>query len=153
VTKTDGIGLVVLMDVSGSMEQSVKGAAGSRPRAKIEIARDSARSIITKTQQFAAQNPANRAGRDSTSSASGGAHASCRIVVPLDHPMAQAAIAALKRHVSQGGTPIGDHHQGKQNLAATGLKRQHFFQVDRWRDNEGYSPQDVVNWPSPGCPR
>jgi hypothetical protein len=144
VARVDGIGLAVLIDVSGSMVHSVKGVSGVK--SKMEIARSSARNIIAKTQQFAQQNPGKSvqvaiyefSGRDNSPS--------CRMVVPLGPPDAASADAAINAMYPKGGTPIGDAIiKAKQDLAAAGLTKQHILVVTDGENNRGYSPEDVVN--------
>jgi hypothetical protein len=143
--RVDGIGLAVLMDVSGSMGQSVKGASGAK-KSKIEIARNSARNIITKVQQFAEQNPGKSVQVAIYEFSSRENSPSCRNVVPLGPPDAASADAAISAMYPKGGTPIGDAIiKAKQDLTAAGLTKQHILVVTDGENNQGYSPQDVVN--------
>jgi hypothetical protein len=145
VAKVDGIGLAVLMDVSGSMGQSVKDASG-KPKAKIAIARSSALRVIEQVQKFMEQYPGKQVQVAVYEFSSRDNMPSCRRVVPLGPPNAAAAVEAINSMRPKGGTPIGNAIiKAKQDLAAAGLSRQHIMVVTDGENNEGYSPEDVVN--------
>jgi hypothetical protein len=145
VQKVDGIGFAVLVDVSGSMGQSVKDASG-RGKPKIEIARNSAMAIIAKAAEFAAKNPGKPVQVAVYEFSAREHRPSCRRVVPLGPPDVDSARAAIASMYPKGGTPIGDAIvTAKQDLAASGLTKQHILVVTDGENNEGYAPQDVVS--------
>lgn len=145
VTRSEGIAVAVLMDVSGSMEESVRDSDGSS-RPKIDIARRSMLELMGKTDAFARQHPDTRIllGIYEFSGRSGSP--SCRKVIPLQAPDMAAAKSAIARMQPRGNTPIGDSIiTAKRDLDSTGLTRMHILVVTDGDNNQGYAPANVVN--------
>jgi hypothetical protein len=141
----DGIGVVVLLDTSGSM-QDPAAAGGGAGRPKIEIARRAVANLVRQAERFVAAHPDSRVhlGIDEFSSRS--EQPSFRTVVPLGPPSAATTEASLGRIRADGGTPIGDALiDGKHKLDASGLRRQHLLVVTDGLNTDGFPPADVVS--------
>lgn len=141
----EGIAAVVLMDVSGSMADSVGRDVGGQ-QAKIDIARRAALDLVRQFDTYARAHPAEPVlvGLFEFSEVEG--HPSTREVIPLSTPdlaRAQTALAGLR---ANGGTPIGDALvAGTRALDAAGLTRRHLLVVTDGENTTGYEPVDVVN--------
>ncbi len=143
VPRRDGVAIAVLVDVSGSMRRDVRGQQGKQ--AKIEIARSSVLDLVRQTGAFAQQHPEQLVELGLYEFSSRKRPPSCRVVLPLGPPNLDAATAAVKRMVPEGGTPIGDAIiQARRDLDATGLRRQHILVVTDGENTQGYSPADVA---------
>lgn len=145
VKREEGTAVVVLMDTSGSMAESVRDGADSESP-KIEIARRCAERLISRTEEFVRAHPDQNVlmGVYEFSQRYGGP--SPRRVVKLGPPNIAAARSMIARMTPQGGTPIGGALiAAKQDLDATGRTRQHIIVVTDGQNTEGYEPQDVMN--------
>jgi Mg-chelatase subunit ChlD len=145
VPAVEGVAVAVLMDVSGSMSEAVRGTSGA-PAAKIEIARRSILDVLRKTDAFAKAHPEKRVFLGVYEFSSLGQGPTCRKVIPLQAPDLTAAEAAVARMRAGGNTPIGDAIiTAKHDLDKTGFTHLHVLVVTDGENNQGYSPGDVVN--------
>jgi Mg-chelatase subunit ChlD len=136
--------VAVLVDVSGSMKQSVKSATGA-PERKMQIAKRRVLELIEQGEAAAAAKPDRPlqlavyefSGRDRRPSS--------RSIVPLGPPDVAAARSAINSMRPDGGTPIGDAIiVAQQDLAESGWSRQHIIVVTDGENTQGYNPADVV---------
>lgn len=145
VARKDGIGVAVLVDVSGSMNAGVPDADGHR-RPKIAIARRSVLNLLGQCDKFARENPARNIQVGVYEFSSRDRELPCRVVIPIGPLDLDAARAAVERMRPNGNTPIGDALiQAKMDLDLTGLTRLHVLVVTDGENNQGYAPTDVVN--------
>ncbi|MBN2511801.1 MAG: VWA domain-containing protein, partial [Sedimentisphaerales bacterium] len=144
-TPGEGIAIGVAIDVSGSMNDSVKDTDGlARP--KIEIARRCALDILKQADSFAHGHEDQKIEVGIFEFSSRQHRPSCRQVVPFGPIQTAAAVQAVKRMRPEGGTPIGDAMIAvKQKMNATALSRQHLLVITDGENNQGYDPGDVVN--------
>ena len=140
----EGLAAAILIDVSGSMEDDVRGENG-REEEKIAIARRAARDLVEQFARYAEEHPAEPVllGLYEFSERSG--QPDCRAVIPMGPPdrgRAQRALASMR---AQGGTPIGNAMiTAKRELDATGLTRRHLLVVTDGENTDGFAPDDVT---------
>ena len=138
-----GIALGLLVDVSGSMREQVRGADG-KPTAKIEIARRAAAALVKKAEEFQARHPDRKLllgiyefGGDRTDP--------CRTVVGLGKPDSAKSRAALDRMNPDGGTPIGSAiAYAKSALDRAALASSHVLVLTDGANTVGPSPEEVL---------
>lgn len=129
VEPVEGVGVIVLVDVSGSMKDDVRDTDGSSVP-KITIARRSVLDLLRKTDAFAREHPDKRILMGVYEFSELPNRVSCRPVVPLQAPDLSAAEAAVDRMQPNGDTPIGNAIiRAKQDLDASGLTHQHVLVV------------------------
>ena len=144
VVQSDGVGLIVLMDVSGSMGDPVADSGG-RKAPKIEIARRSVLAVLGQCDRAARENPARNIQVGVYEFSAPDRGEPCRTVIPLGPLRLDQAEAAVRSMRPGGGTPIGDAViKAQGDLAASGLARKHILVVTDGENNRGYSPGDVV---------
>jgi len=139
----EGIAALVLMDVSGSMSESVSDGGQERP--KIVVARRAAQSLIHQFATYAAGHPDEPVlvGLFEFSERRG--DPSVREVIPLSPADPARTEAALARMRADGGTPIGDAMvAAKRALDSSGLTRRHLLVVTDGENTDGYKPADVM---------
>ena len=144
IEQREGLAAAILIDVSGSMDDEVRGAGG-RDERKIEVARRAARDLVEQFARYAEDHPDERVllGLYEFSERSG--QPDCRSVIEMSPPDRSRADAALKRMRAQGGTPIGNAMiTAKRELDATGLSRRHLLVVTDGENTDGFAPDDVT---------
>ena len=138
-----GIAIGLIVDVSGSMQQSVTGADG-KPSPKIEIARRAAAALVKKAEDFQRTHP-DRTLRLAIYEFSGDRGDPCRRVVPLGAPDAAAASQALGRMSPGGGTPIGSAMAfARKDLDKAALMSGHLVVVTDGDNTEGPAPGEIM---------
>ena len=140
----DGLAAAILIDVSGSMKESVSGESGGDER-KIEIARRAARDLVEQFARYADEhkNEPVQLGIYEFSKRSG--ERDMRAVVSMGAPDRTRADAALARLRADGGTPIGTAMiAAKRELDRTGLARRHLLLVTDGENTDGYDPVKVA---------
>jgi len=143
--RQEGVAIVLLVDVSGSMGETVADAQG-RPQQKIIIAKRCALDLIGKAEQYAAKNPERTIRLAVFEFSARDRQPSCRPVVGMGAPKRTPAEPAISRMAANGGTPIGDAMcEAKLALDATGLTRQHMMVVTDGENTHGFSPGDVAH--------
>ena len=140
----EGLAAAIVIDVSGSMKDSVRDAGGRKER-KIEIARRAARDLVEQFARYAEEHKdepvvlgiyefSERSGEDDT-----------RPIIPMgppDRSRAETALAALR---ADGGTPIGNAMiAAKRELDRTGLTRRHLLLVTDGENTDGFDPEKVA---------
>jgi Mg-chelatase subunit ChlD len=140
-TWTDGLAAIVLVDVSGSMHDRIKGER----RRKIEAAQAAATDLVGAFARYAAAHPGLpvRVGIHEFSARRG--EPAAREVVPLGAPDVQAARAAIARMKTGGGTPIGDAMvEARLALDRSRLSRRHLLVVTDGENTDGVHPSLVA---------
>jgi len=144
VEQKEGLAAAILIDVSGSMDESVAGVDGKKEK-KIAIARRAALDLVGQFASYAAdhQDEPVQLGIFEFSRRRG--DPDCRPVVPMgaaDRERAAAAIAGLE---ADGGTPIGQAMvTAKLALDKTGLTRRHLLVVTDGENTDGVEPDRVA---------
>lgn len=139
----DGIAAVVLMDVSGSMADSVPDASGS-PRPKIDIAREAARTLVGQFAAYAASH-ADEPVHIGLLEFSQRPPSAAREVIPLSPADPARAAEALAKLRPEGGTPIGEALIAAIHvLDRSGLTRRHLLVVTDGENTDGREPEDVM---------
>jgi Mg-chelatase subunit ChlD len=139
----EGLAAAIVIDVSGSMNDRVRGEDGRRVR-KIEVARRAARNLIEQFAAYADAHPDEpvELGIFEFSRRSG--QPDCRPVVPMGPPD-RTAVQELASLRPQGGTPIGSAMIAASHaLDATGLSRRHLLLVTDGENTDGFRPEDVA---------
>lgn len=145
IERRPGVGVAVLVDVSGSMNQPVQGADG-RMRLKIDVARRSVLGLLGQCATFAKANPERNVQVGVYEFSMRDRQAACRAVIPIGPLDLAAAQGAVGNMHPGGSTPIGNAIiQAKRDLDRTGLSRLHILTVTDGENNQGYDPADVVN--------
>lgn len=144
IRQREGLAAAILIDVSGSMEDEVRGDNG-RDEEKIDIARRAARDLVEQFARYAEEHPNEPVllGLYEFSERSG--RPDCRAVVPMGPPDRTRADRALGLMRAQGGTPIGNAMiTAKRELDATGLSRRHLLVVTDGENTDGFAPDTVT---------
>lgn len=144
VKPREGLAAAILIDVSGSMEDEVRGENG-REEEKIVIARRAARDLVEQFARYAEEHPDESVllGLYEFSERSG--EPDCRAVIPMGPPDRDRAQRALASMRAQGGTPIGNAMiTAKRELDATGLTRRHLLVVTDGENTDGFAPDAVT---------
>ena len=140
----EGLAAAILIDVSGSMEDEVRGEGGRR-EPKIDIARRAARDLIEQFARYAEDHPDEPVllGLYEFSERSG--EPDCRPVIPMGAPDRRRAERALASMRARGGTPIGNAMIiAKRELDATALARRHLLVVTDGENTDGFDPEAVT---------
>jgi len=140
----DGLAAAIVIDVSGSMDDSVTGDGGRSER-KIEIARRAARDLVEQFARYAEDHKDEQVmlGIYEFSERSG--QPDCRPIVPMGSPDRDRAAGAIATMKASGGTPIGNAMiTAKRALDATGLARRHLLVVTDGDNTDGFDPDDVT---------
>jgi Mg-chelatase subunit ChlD len=141
IDERPGLAAVVLIDVSGSMEQRIRGERTQ----KIEVARRAALDLVEQFVRYAADHPKETVQLSVAEFSARDGQDDVREVIrmgPPDLERARTAIAAMR---ADGGTPIGSAViHAKRTLDATGLARRHLLVVTDGENTTGEEPADVV---------
>lgn len=140
----EGLAAAIVIDVSGSMDDSVAGEGG-RSEPKIEIARRAARDLVEQFARYAEDHKGETVllGLYEFSERSG--QADCRPIVPMSVPDRDRAKAAIEAIRASGGTPIGSAMiTAKRALDDTGLTRRHLLVVTDGDNTDGFEPEEVA---------
>lgn len=138
----DGIAALLLIDASGSMAESIRTQAGSRP--KIEVARDAALVLVRRFDEYAKAHP-DESVVVGVMEFSEREPSNVRALLPLVAPDPERARLHLQRIETGGGTPIGDAIvAGKHGLDLSGMSRRHLIVVTDGENTDGYEPEDVL---------
>jgi hypothetical protein len=140
----EGLAAAIVIDVSGSMEQSVPGAQ-SGMEAKIIVARRAAQDLVEQFVRYAAGHPDEPVLLGLYEFSERGGSSDCRPIVPMGPPDRTRAMNALGQIRADGGTPIGSAMiTAKHALDATGLSRRHLLVVTDGENTSGVEPEDVT---------
>ncbi len=149
IPRQDGTAAVILVDTSGSMQQTVPDADG-QARQKIEIARRAAANLLQRFVDYAQKNPGRPLLVGIYEFSSRGDQPYCRPVIKLGPPPnIEAARLSLDSMIPDGATPIGDAMiAAKRDLDATGMTKCHILVITDGENNRGYSPGAVARYMS-----
>lgn len=140
----EGLAAAIVIDVSGSMDQTVAGTGG-RHEAKIAIARRAAQDLVEQFVRYAQEHQGEPVLLGLYEFSERGTDADCRPIVPMGAPDRNRAINALARIYADGGTPIGHAMiTAKRELDATGLSRRHLLVVTDGENTSGVEPGAVT---------
>ncbi len=140
-TWKDGLAAVVLVDVSGSMHDRIKGER----RRKIEAAQASAIDLVGAFARYAAAHPETPVLVGVLEFSARAGQPSARQVVPLAAPNLLTAGDAIRGMKTGGGTPIGDAMvEARLALDRSGLKRRHLLVVTDGENTDGADPALVA---------
>ena len=140
----EGLAAAILIDVSGSMDDEVRGMERSR-EPKIDIARRAARDLVEQFAKYADDHHDETVllGLFEFSERSG--LPDCRPVIAMGPPDRSRADRALASMRARGGTPIGDAMIiGKRERDDTGLSRRHLLVVTDGENTDGFDPESVT---------
>ena len=133
----DGIAAVLLIDVSGSMDDEIRGEGR-----KIVLARRAALDLVKQFDAYADAHPTEPVLLGMFEFSATG---NSREVLPLSAPDPEKADAALARLRAHGGTAIGEAMiDGKRALDRSGLSRRHLLVVTDGENTDGYEPAAVM---------
>ena len=138
----DGLAAVVLVDVSGSMHDRIKGER----RRKIEAAQAAAIDLVGAFTRYATAHPdiPVLVGVHEFSARAGAPAA--REVIPLGRPNPLTADDAIRAMKTGGGTPIGEAMAvARLALDRSGLKRRHLLVVTDGENTDGADPALVAS--------
>ena len=138
----DGLAAVVLVDVSGSMHDRIKGER----RRKIEAAQAAAIDLVGAFTRYATAHPDTPVlvGVHEFSARAGAPAA--REVIPLGRPNPLTADGAIRAMKTGGGTPIGEAMAvARVALDRSGLKRRHLLVVTDGENTDGADPALVAS--------
>jgi len=144
VPAREGLAAAIVIDVSGSMDETVTGEDGREER-KIEIARRAARDLVEQFARYADEHPDEPVllGIYEFSERTGVPDA--RPIMPMAKADRARGASALKSMRAEGGTPIGNAMiAAKRELDATGLTRRHLLVVTDGENTEGFAPERVA---------
>ncbi len=143
VPPREGLAAAILIDVSGSMEESVRTPEGREP--KIVTARRAAAELVAQFAAYAASHPDEPVLVGLYEFSERSRQPDCRPIVPMGAPDISSAKEALRRVEAEGGTPIGNAMvTAKLELDRTGLSRRHLLVVTDGENTDGYEPEDVT---------
>ncbi len=138
-SRTDGTAVYILIDVSGSMADSVPNAKGVQ-EPKIAIAKRAAIGVCTAIAKYAAEDP-KRNIRLALASFSDNFQES----FGMAKPDAAAAEKAINKLNTRGATAIGDAVvKAQKALDQTGLRGQHILVITDGENNVGATPENVA---------
>ena len=140
----EGLAAAIVIDVSGSMDDSVAGEGG-RSEPKIEIARRAARDLVEQFARYAEEHKGETVllGLYEFSERTG--QPDCRPIVPMGVPDRDRARVAIQAIHASGGTPIGSAMvAAKRALDDTGLMRRHLLVVTDGDNTDGFEPEAVA---------
>lgn len=135
----DGIGIVAVVDVSGSMADSVRDTEGGFTK-KIELARRVTRKTLEAIQAYASANPGKNV---QLGLIRFGSHA--KEVLPLGPPDPAQFAQAIDKLTIEGSTAIGEAMvAAKKQLNRAALTKQYMIVITDGQNTNGRAPEDVV---------
>ena len=137
--RREGTAVYLLMDISGSMDDSVPNAQGTSEK-KIVIAKRAATDVCQQIAKYAAEDKSRviKLGIASFSD-------TFKEIVPTDTVDADRAATAIAALHANGSTAIGDAvKKAQEALDATGLKHQHILIMTDGENTTGLKPLDVA---------
>jgi Mg-chelatase subunit ChlD len=144
VTQREGLAAAIVIDVSGSMNDSVTGLEG-RSEPKIEIARRVARDLVEQFARYAEDHKDERVQLGVYEFSRRRGEPDCRPIISMGPPDRTSADSAIQRLNPEGGTPIGQAMiTAKRVLDDTGLSRRHLLLVTDGENTDGYAPDRVA---------
>jgi len=137
--RTEGTGVYVILDVSGSMEDSVPNAQGVK-EGKLLIAKRAALDVCKAIDKYAQEDKSRKimvAVADFSDT--------FELRYPMNTPDVPKMEKAINEMHTQGGTAIGDAVLAAQkDLDLSRLKHQHILVITDGENNEGVSPEAMA---------
>jgi Mg-chelatase subunit ChlD len=144
VEARDGLAAAILIDVSGSMAETVAGRDG-RKEPKIDIARAAALDLVNQFASYAQDHKDEPVQLALYEFSRRSGEPDCRTILPMAAPDRDQAATALQRLRADGGTPIGQAMiVAKRALDDTGLLRRHLLVVTDGANTDGVAPDRVA---------
>lgn len=144
VEQKEGLAAAILIDVSGSMDESVRGLDGSNQK-KIAIAQRAALDLVAQFASYAADHQDEHVQLGVYEFSRRRGDPDCRPVLPMGSPDRERAAAAIAALEADGGTPIGQAMiTAKLALDETGLTRRHLLVVTDGENTDGPKPERVA---------
>jgi hypothetical protein len=144
VDQKEGLAAAIVIDVSGSMDESVKGQDG-KPEKKIDIARRTALEAVDQFVAYAREHADEPVMLGVYEFSRRRGDPDCRPIVPMGPPDRERAATAIVALDADGGTPIGQAMiTAKQALDATGLTHRHLLVVTDGENTDGVRPERVA---------
>ena len=139
VPQREGLAAAIVIDVSGSMKDSVSGGR------KIDVALRSARELVDQFARYAEEHKDEPVLLGIYEFSARNGQPDCRPIMAMAPPDRARAEAAVARVRPDGGTPIGNAMiTAKRELDATGLSRRHLLVVTDGENTDGFEPEKVV---------
>jgi Mg-chelatase subunit ChlD len=140
----EGLAAAILIDVSGSMNETVAGADGKADR-KINVARRAAQELVEQFARYAEDHPGDTVLLGLYEFSDRSSETDCRPILPMGAPDRTRAAAALASMRADGGTPIGNAMiSGKRELDRAGLSRRHLLVVTDGENTDGFPPEEIA---------
>jgi len=144
VEQKEGLAAAIVIDVSGSMDETVKGQNG-KPEKKIDIARRTALEAVDQFVAYAKEHQDEPVMLGVYEFSRRRGDPDCRPIVPMGPPDRGKAAAAIVSLDADGGTPIGQAMiAAKQELDRTGLTHRHLLLVTDGENTDGARPERVA---------
>ena len=145
VAQREGLAAAIVIDVSGSMNDPVKGLDG-RSEPKIEVARRAARDLVEQFARYAEEHKDESVQLGVYEFSRRRGEPDCRPIIAMGPPDRTRADSAIQRLDPEGGTPIGQAMiTAKRALDDTGLSRRHLLLVTDGENTDGYAPERVAH--------
>jgi Mg-chelatase subunit ChlD len=140
----DGLAAAIVVDVSGSMDDTVTDEDGKKER-KIVVARRAAADLVEQFAKYAEEHKEQPVLLGLYEFSRRRGEADCRPVIPMGPPDRQRVTAAIANLDPDGGTPIGEAMiAAKKELDATGLTRRHLLLITDGENTDGHRPDRVA---------
>jgi Ca-activated chloride channel family protein len=144
VAPREGLAAAIVIDVSGSMADSVAGLNG-RSEPKIAIARRAARDLVEQFARYAEEHKDEPVLLGVYEFSRRRGEPDCRPIIPMGPPDRARAEDAIHALSPDGGTPIGQAMiTAKRELDDTGLTRRHLLLVTDGENTDGFAPDRVA---------
>jgi Mg-chelatase subunit ChlD len=144
VEAREGLAAAIVIDVSGSMDDHVRGEDGRRAR-KIDVARRAAGALVEQFASYAEEHKSEPVLIGVFEFSRRDDQPDCRPIIPMGPPDRTRADEALARLEPKGGTPIGEAMiTAKKTLDATGMSRRHLLIVSDGENTDGFKPEAVA---------
>jgi hypothetical protein len=144
VAAREGLAAAIVIDVSGSMEDRVRGEDGRRTR-KIDVARRAAAALVAQFAAYAEEHLDEPVLLGVFEFSRRSNQPDCRPIIPMGPPDRARAEEALAMLNPKGGTPIGQAMvTAKKALDATGMSRRHLLIVSDGENTDGFEPEAVA---------
>lgn len=141
----DGLAAAIVVDVSGSMDDTVTDEDGKKER-KIVVARRAAADLVEQFAKYAEEHREQPVLLGLYEFSRRRGEADCRPVIPMGPPDRGRITEAIARLDPDGGTPIGEAMiAAKKELDATGLTRRHLLLITDGENTDGHRPDRVAH--------
>lgn len=146
VAPRDGVAVAILVDTSGSMNESVAGRGGRRVK-KLDAARAAVSELIRNLEATVAKGSKRTVLLSLYEfSRHRGSDDVVRQLLPPAPPDAEAAAKVVGQMRADGGTPIGQAIlTAKRDLDATGLDGQHILVITDGQNTLGHEPAAILS--------